>query len=289
MKRRNLLAAGAALAFTPRELLSAPLRTGLPLSAPIHVASVGLRARAADPLAAWYRRILGLRETGRDGQTIHLGTATRRLLSIREDTRLALAPPGEAGLYHTAFLMPARADLARWVRRAAAERFEVDGAADHLVSEAIYLTDPEGNGVEIYADRPAASWDWSGGQVQKGTEQLDFGGLLASAPDDGAYARAPEGLAIGHVHMKVGDATRAARWWQDVVGLDSVRARPGAVFLSSAGYHHHIAVNEWQTRGAARRSPQLTGLDFVTLSAAAGFAPKVLVDDWGSEIRLGVA
>ncbi len=140
-------------------------------------------------------------------------------------------------------------------------RFRSTGASDHLVSEALYLTDPEGNGIEIYADRPHESWKWNGSSVAMATLRLDIPGVVASIPaGDAGWKGAPENSVIGHVHLRVGDPEQAEKWWHDEFGFDTVaKIRRQAVFLSSGGYHHHIGANSWQSAGAGRRDPSAPG------------------------------
>ncbi len=287
--RRGLLqgaavVAGAGMLPVGRGI-AAPI--GLPQSAPVSVAAVGLLARDAPGLAAWYERFVGLQRLSADKNGVWLGAADVPLLEIIAAPGLEPAPAGAAGLFHTAFLLPARADLARWVIAAAQARFPVDGASDHLVSEAIYLTDPEGNGVEIYVDRPAGTWTWKAGQVEMATLPLDIEGLVADVRDgDALWRGAPAGTAIGHVHLKVGDAAKAGAWWQETLSFEPVRTRRGAVFLSTGGYHHHIAVNEWQSAGAGVRPPGQAGLAYVELKSRSAAQPSRHVDLWGTQIRI---
>ncbi|MBL8583969.1 MAG: VOC family protein [Rhizobiaceae bacterium] len=261
----------------------------LPFSAmtPVSVAKVGLRARDADLLAGYYRDVLGLQELSRDGTVRTLGAAGRPLLEIEHDPAARPEDPRSAGLFHTAFLLPRRADLGRWIRYAIEQRLPVDGASDHLVSEAIYLTDPEGNGIEIYSDRPKDGWGWDGDQVRMSTEQLDINAIVAEVPaGDAGWQGAPAGTIVGHVHLRVGDPAAAEAWWRDQFGFDTV-AHYGnqAVFLSSGGYHHHIGANSWQSRGAGKREEGLTGLTFVEMRSALAPAPSSHDDPWGTSIR----
>lgn len=264
--------------------------TGLPfaLTCPIHVAEVGLKAHDVEKVADYYRAILGLETVASPAGGVVLGAGGVRLLSIeptprgapQDDTR-------QAGLFHTAFLMPTRADLGRWILHASENRLPVDGMADHLVSEAFYLTDPEGNGVEIYSDRPASSWGWDGDSVRMATDPLDVNAIV-SALDDPAirWNGAPELLRIGHVHLRVGDARAASDWWQSEVGLQQVTAMPSAAFLSSGRYHHHVGANNWQSRGAGPRDPNRSGLAYVTLAGSGIATERELADPWGTRVRL---
>ena len=137
-------------------------------SAPTHIGRIGLVARDANALSAYYRDVVGLTELAKSGGHITLGVGDRPLMEIEESTAVRPDDPRSAGLYHTAFLLPSRADLGRWIKHAIENRIRLDGASDHLVSEALYLTDPEGNGVEIYADRAREGWAWDGDKVHMG-------------------------------------------------------------------------------------------------------------------------
>lgn len=262
--------------------------THLPFAAttPVHVGRVGLKARDADRIAGYYKAVLGFDELRRDGKTVGLGAGGRELLEIEQRPGLREDDPRAAGLYHTAFLLPARADLARWTQHAIDSRIAVDGASDHLVSEAIYLTDPEGNGIEIYTDRPRETWAFDGRAVRMATDPLDFQDLMREAGGT-PWSGAPEGTVVGHVHLRVGDAGEAERWWRERQGLDTMAHYGGAaVFLSSGGYHHHIGANAWQSRGAGPRAADRSGLAFVELLSREAEAESVSADPWGNEIRV---
>ena len=184
------------------------MMSDLPFAAttPISVARVGLKTRDADALAAYYRAVVGLEELARDGETITLGAANRPLLVLERDAAAKPDDPRSAGLFHTAFLLPSRADLGRWINHAIENKIQVEGASDHLVSEAAYLTDPEGNGIEIYADRPHESWKWDGPSVEMATLRMDIPGVVGSVPaGDAGWKGAPDNTVVGHVHLRVGD------------------------------------------------------------------------------------
>lgn len=260
----------------------------LPFSAttPLSIARVGLKARDADALAAYYRDLLGLEELRRSGGRIALGAGGRELLEIEGSAALKPDDPRSAGLFHTAFLFPSRADLARWTQSAIDRKIGIDGASDHLVSEALYLTDPEGNGIEIYADRPKAAWTYEGRELQMATQRLDFRGLLGELGEgDTGWRGAPAGTVVGHVHLRVGDIGEAEAWWNEAIGLDTVvHYGDAAVFLSSGGYHHHIGANVWHSRGAGKRRQDTTGLSFVEFAAQDGRTGEA-ADPWGTVVR----
>lgn len=227
--------------------------------APFSMGRVVLTVHDLDRVSDYYRSAIGLHRLRGDAGSVELGTGDEVLLELRRDKAARWRSPREAGLFHTAFLLPTRADLGRWTKHAVADRIAVAGASDHLVSEAIYLTDPEGNGIEIYADRPAASWQWRDGQVQMSTEPLDVDDLLAHA-GDADWQGFPEGAVVGHVHLQVGAIPPAESFYAGLLGLDITCHYPGATFYAANGYHHHVATNIWNSRGAPERDLPSTGL-----------------------------
>jgi catechol 2,3-dioxygenase len=261
----------------------------LPFAAttPVSVARVGLKARNADALASYYRSVVGLEELSRDGETITLGAAGQPLLVLESDPAAKPDDPRAAGLFHTALLLPSRADLGRWINHAVEARIPIEGASDHIVSEAVYLTDPEGNGIEIYADRPHESWTWNGSQVAMATERMNVPAVVGSVPaGDTGWRGLPENSVVGHVHLRVGDPKEAEAWWHDAFGFDTV-ARYGAqaVFLSSGGYHHHIGANTWHSAGAGPRDPGRSGLAWVEMRSSVAKQAEARQDPWGTVVR----
>ena len=261
----------------------------LPFAAttPVSVSRVGLKARDAENLAAYYRAVVGLQELSRADGAITLGAANRPLLVLEPDASAKPDDPRSAGLFHTAFLLPSRADLGLWINHAIANKFGIDGASDHLVSEALYLTDPEGNGIEIYVDRRPQDWKWNGDKVAMATERMNIPAVVASVPaGDAGWQGAPENSVVGHVHLRVGRPEDAEAWWRQEFGFDTV-AKYGsqAVFLSSGGYHHHIGANTWQSAGAGRRDPARSGLAWVEMRSDNVKAEQTREDPWGTVIR----
>jgi catechol 2,3-dioxygenase len=254
---------------------------------PVHVSKVGIKARDGQALADYYKDVVGLKEISRRPGVIALGAGDDGFFEIEEVKSLRQDDPRSAGLFHTAFLWPKRADLARWTQHAMDKQVQIDGASDHLVSEAIYLTDPEGNGIEIYADRTPVGWKWDGSNVRMATERLNFEDLmLENGSDNSGWSGAPEGSMVGHAHLRVGDAKDAEAWWNEEMNFDTVAHYGGAaVFLSTGGYHHHIGANVWHSKGAGKRDLDRTGLSFVEMKSKAG-AAKTVSDPWGTEIRV---
>ena len=233
------------------------------LQAPYHIGTVTLRVTDLPGLTAFYRDSIGLGVIAETADAADLGVDGEVLVRLE---RGATRPASAAGLFHLAILLPSRADLADWLGHAAAIQLPLEGASDHLVSEALYLSDPEGNGIEIYRDRPRADWPRRDGAIQMATERLDLHALLAEARD-GGYAGMPASTRMGHIHLRVGDTAAAEAFYAGALGFELMVRYPGASFLASGGYHHHIAGNVWNSRGAGLRQPGEPGLAAFELMA----------------------
>lgn len=234
---------------------------------PLRIGKVTLIVHDLERVSDYYQQVVGLHRLSADGERVTLGAGGRALLELHRDPQARIRSFHEPGLFHTAFLLPQRGDLGQWIRRAAEQRLHILGASDHRVSEAIYLADPEGNGIEIYVDRPRAEWKWEGGSVDMPTLELDLHDLIASAAGN-PWQGAPEGATIGHVHLQVGAIPAAEEFYSGILGLDITCRYPGGSFYSSGGYHHHIATNIWNSRNAAARNAPTTGLADVEILAA---------------------
>ena len=216
------------------------------LPEPAHAGAVHLQVSDLHRSLDYYQRVLGLTVLERGADRASLGVARAApLVNVVERKGVSPVPGrGRFGLYHFAVLLPDRVALGR----CAVHLFRLGlrpGMADHAVSEALYLHDPDGLGIEIYADRPRSSWTYSDSQVVMTTDPLDIGDLLA-AGEDGVWNGAPEGTTIGHVHLHVGELASAERFYRRALGFDiTVSSYPGALFFSAGGYHHHLATNVW--------------------------------------------
>lgn len=278
------------------------------LNAPVYPGAPVLIVRDLDVVARYYEDNIGLNRIDADSETVRLGAGGVVLLVLRKRQSAEQEPPGVAGLYHTAFLVPSRGELGVWLRRVIETKLPVDGAADHLVSESLYLSDPEGNGIEVYADRPRSTWKWNGDIVEMRNSELDVRGILADgAKLTAGSARLPDGTRVGHVHLRVGGIPEAERFYQQLLGFDVTRRREGATFYATGRYHHHLATNVWESRGSPRRSGTTTGLAVLSLIAtdAAAFdatAERMLAaggrrsgnaitadDPWGNAVELSRA
>lgn len=234
------------------------------LAAPMRIESVRLKVRNLNAVSEFYQSVLGLTVIETDDHRVTLGTGSTALLELVGDPALASRDNRQAGLFHTAFLMPTRADLARWLIHAIAAGVRIQGASDHIVSEAIYLADPEGNGIEVYVDRPISNWHGADGHIRMSTDPLDVQNLLQAAGST-EWSGYPTGGIIGHVHLQVGDTTEADRFYRDVLGFDVALNYPGASFYGSGGYHHQLAGNVWNSRAARKRAEGMAGLDSVRI------------------------
>ncbi len=243
------------------------------------IGEVALRVRDLDRVARFYRDAIGLAEIPAPDGTVGLGAGGVRLLTLLGDPDARTPDALSAGLFHTAFLLPSRAALAGWLAHAIERGLAIDGASDHLVSEAIYLADPEGNGIELYADRPRGSWRWDRAGVAMDTRPLDCRGLLATV--SGPAHILPAGTRVGHIHLKVGDTIEAESFWTASLDMEVTSRRPGAVFMAADGYHHHVAANIWMSRGAGARDPAATGLLWFSVSGRA-LPEEGVADRWGN-------
>jgi catechol 2,3-dioxygenase len=236
-----------------------------PIDPALRIRSVALAVSDLPRSVDFYERVLGLPLISREDQTAWLGRDRERpALELRELASATALSPHSTGLYHVAWLHPSRAALAASVRRVAGQGWRFDGAADHGVSEALYLSDPDGLGIEIYADRPREQWQRpaDGHGVNMVTLPLDLEDLLAQASEQPDSEIAPAS-AVGHVHLKVSDVPRAASFYRDTLGFEQQAQLPSAAFLSAGGYHHHVGINSWQSEGADAAPDSAPGLRVV--------------------------
>ncbi len=268
--------------------------------APFYIGAVILRVFDLAKLTAFYRDAIGLSVLAQTPEEVALGIDGVPLVRLLAG---ATRPSSPAGLFHLALLLPTRQDLANWLAHAAQSRIALEGASDHLVSEALYLSDPEGNGIEIYRDRARAEWPRRDGAIKMATDRLDLQALLGEA-DGRPYPGMPEGTRMGHIHLRVGDTAAAEAFYVGKLGFELMVRYPGASFMASGGYHHHIAANIWNSRGTGPRQPGEAGLEqfelkprdqaaFETMAAsilAAGGTDgqdgPSLADPWGNRLVL---
>jgi catechol 2,3-dioxygenase len=239
--------------------------------------AVTLRVADLDRMIGYYRDGVRLELLAQEGGRAILGRGITPIVLLEHAPELRQARPGSAGLFHTAILFETKADLAAALH-SVATRFPntFTGSADHLVSIAFYMTDPEGNGVELYWDRDRTQWSWTHGRIEMDSLYVDPNAFLrenvTEAAVDAALQRPGK---VGHVHLSVGDVDTARSFYVDRLGFSTTTTMPGqALFVSAGGYHHHMAMNVWNSRGAGRRAPAL-GLGLVRIEVPTG-------DDLGS-------
>ncbi len=229
------------------------------------IGKVRLRVADIDALSEFYERVVGLRGVERDGDLVRLGPQEGRPLVELVSAPTADPPPSfSTGLFHLAILVPDRAELARSLRRVIEQGWRLTGASDHLVSEALYLRDPEGNGIEIYRDRPRDQWGHAdNGELRMATLPLDLDNVMAEEDaSDGPPDGMPADTTMGHVHLRVADIPASEAFFNGSLGLEvMVRSYPGALFVSAGGYHHHIGLNTWESQGAPAPPEGSLGLD----------------------------
>jgi catechol 2,3-dioxygenase len=218
----------------------------------------------------FYREALGFELIRKEAGEATLGAGGTPLLHLSEQHGAHPWPRDRqsyTGLYHFAILVPTRSDLGRWLRHWLELGFPLPGQGDHLVSEALYLEDPDGNGIEVYRDRPRDEWPRVNGQIQMASDPVDIRGLLADAAASGeSWAGMPSGTRIGHMHLQVADIGRAEEFYHNLLGFDVIFRMPSALFVSAGGYHHHIGMNTWHSRGAGPAPEGSAGLRYFTVT-----------------------
>ena len=213
--------------------------------------SIGMLTLAVsemDSLSRFYQDIIGLSELHRRHNSIDFGINGNVLLSL-ENRPGGKQHPRAPGLFHLAIRLPGRKELGQWLNHLMDTHYPLSGAGDHLVSEALYLADPESNGIETYYDRPKEKWEHDENGIKMDTLAVDLQSLREQAGDTPFTGLAP-GTIIGHIHLRVNDLNKAVEFYRDILGFQLMALWPGAGFLSAGGYHHHIGVNVWNSRGA---------------------------------------
>jgi len=228
------------------------------------VGAVALTVTDTARSRAFYERAIGLVGSEQEDGTVALGPPGGPVLvELRGDSTAPALDRRATGLFHLAILHPSRRDLAMALARLAEARWPLDGASDHLVSEALYLSDPDGNGIELYHDRPREEWRYEEGQLQMSTLPLNLDSLISAMAGEDLAGRptVAAGTRMGHVHLQVSDLASAERFYSGVLGFDVVvRGYPGALFVSAGGYHHHIGLNTWHSAGSGPPASGAVGL-----------------------------
>lgn len=211
----------------------------------------------------FYQDIIGLQVLKKTERQAVLTTDGKTpLLTLEQPSDVIPKEGRTTGLYHFALLLPTRADLSIFLRHLLQTKYPF-GAADHEVSEALYITDPDGNGIEVYSDRPSTDWRWADGEVAMGTDPLDGNDLLEES--SGEWSALPAGTLMGHIHLHVSDLRKSEEFYMQGLGFTVVNRYGGALFTSTGGYHHHIGLNTWNGVGAPAPKENSVGLNWYTL------------------------
>ncbi|MSO62133.1 MAG: VOC family protein [Acidobacteria bacterium] len=260
----------------------------MPLPADAHLGAVSLTVKDLDRSVSFYRDILGFRELSREGRTAFLSANGDRVLIELHERRDAVAKPRRStGLFHFAILVPSRAALGRSLRRLSDRQWPLSGVADHLVSEALYLNDPDGLGIEIYRDRPRDTWRSANGELAMATDPLDVESVANEPGAEVTWHGLETGTVIGHVHLHVSRLDKGEAFYCGRIGFEPVvRGYPGALFVSAGGYHHHLGMNTWVGVGAAAPPENAVGLRSFTVEARD--LESRLVDDASTRVVVAV-
>ncbi|WP_079507362.1 VOC family protein [Mesobacillus jeotgali] len=230
------------------------------------VGQVNLKVQDLERSVAFYQEVIGfqiLEKTERSAKLTADGKTV--LLAIEQPDNVQPKQRRTSGLYHFALLLPRRADLANILKHFVQIKYPLQGASDHLVSEALYLADPDGNGIEIYSDRPAAMWEWNENEVVMTTEPLDAESLLSEV-EETIWNGLPEGTLMGHIHLHVSELVKTEEFYTKGLGFEVVtRYGSQALFISSGKYHHHIGLNTWNGVGAPKPADNSVGLESFSL------------------------
>jgi len=231
-----------------------------------YVSHVALKVMELKRSLEFYQTVLGLKVLKEEERKATLtADGKNALLTLEQPEKVTPLNHSETGLFHFALLLPSRADLARMLLHFLELRQPLQGASDHLVSEAIYLADPDGNGIEVYADTPASTWKWHQGNVEMATNPLNAEGLIAEAGNE-RWQGMPAKTVMGHIHLQVAELDKTAEFYTKGLGFDAVlKYGPQALFVSTGGYHHHIGLNTWNSRGGMAPKETSVGLSYFTI------------------------
>lgn len=247
------------------------------------IGQVELKIADLDRALEFYSGILGLQIGARSWNQAALSARSsgKPLILLQVIPEAQRKPPRTTGLYHAAIRLPDRPALGAMLQHLLEQRYPLQGAADHLVSEAIYLADPDGNGLELYRDRPRSDWPRSNDQISMATDPLDVQGLLQDASPN--WNGIHQDTDIGHMHLQVSDLAQAEAFYCDLLGFEvTQRSYPGALFISAGGYHHHLGLNVWAGIGAAPPPPQSVGLGYFQIIIPDAAARQVVIERIGA-------
>lgn len=245
-----------------------PLQTSdTPLPKSARLGEVHLKVSNLGKSIAFYEDVLGLQVLNKNKTRAEMGTATHPLLHLREIND-AVRPNQNTGLYHFALLVPHRLELARFLQNLVNRQTPVQGAVDHVVSEAIYLGDPDGNGIEVYVDKPVTEWETrADGSLVMDNRPFDFDNMMKVLEDEAGWEGIASETVLGHMHLHVNELQKNLSFYQNSIGLDLMALWGGSAgFMASNHYHHHLGLNTWQGVGALPPAENAVGLEFFSIS-----------------------
>ncbi|EAW7252199.1 VOC family protein [Listeria monocytogenes] len=257
------------------------------ISEELRLGEVVLNVGHLKEMAGFYQEVIGLKLLEENERMVRLGVSgsDEALLVLKKIDNAVVPEVPRIGLFHTAFLLPTRKSLADVLLHLAKSGYPIDGAGDHAYSEALYLHDIEGNGIEIYADRPKAEWMRdSDGNLPMVTEQVDVDSLLQIATDE-PFTGMPNGTIIGHVHLQVADADKAEQFYKEALGMKLTTAIPSARFFAAGDYHHHIGSNVWAGRNLELLQENETGLAWFTIITPDKDAIITTLEEQGYDVK----
>ena len=233
---------------------TSPLKANNKIPTSLTVGTVELNVKNLVIMKEFYQSVLRLKILYESKKKISFGSDNSSLVVLHDTSDLPESNPSHAGLYHFAILFSSQSDLASTILHVLKSRPELfSGSADHLVSEAFYFSDPEGNGIELYYDRDHSQWQWEEGQVKMATLYLDPVAYI----EEHTVKKESGKITMGHIHLRVGDVKKAEQFYVEILGFDITAKLPGALFISVGGYHHHIGLNSWESQGAQKRLDSL--------------------------------
>ncbi|EPA3814222.1 VOC family protein [Listeria monocytogenes] len=257
------------------------------ISEELRLGEVVLNVGHLKEMAGFYQEVIGLKLLEENERMVRLGVSgsDEALLVLKKIDNAVVPEVPRIGLFHTAFLLPTRESLADVLLHLAKSGYPIDGAGDHAYSEALYLHDIEGNGIEIYADRPKAEWMRDGdGNLPMVTEQVDVDSLFQIATDE-PFTGMPNGTIIGHVHLQVADADKAEQFYKEALGMKLTTAIPSARFFAAGDYHHHIGSNVWAGRNLELLQENETGLAWFTIITPDKDAIITTLEEQGYDVK----
>lgn len=240
----------------------------------LRLGAVSLMVSNLERVSEYWQRVVGLHVVDESTDRVGLGVEGDVLVELVSAAGAPIPEKNATGLFHVAVLLPTRTDLAIALRRLSQNKIQDLGASDHLVSEALYVSDPEGNGIEIYWDRPQSEWNWEGSSIEMATLRLDFDGLLNELDPlstEEVMTRTaggvPAGTKVGHVHLKVSNVSKSLEWYTNILGMDTTAVRGNeAGFMSVDGYHHHLGLNSWNSTNGNPSLPGTRGLSHFNIT-----------------------